>query len=146
MVTFLNKTAHHTPLDSFKWEQQYLYQQELYGLEGRPPAATAAAAAAGQQYHYGPQWVLLRFEQPLTAPEVRRGNRQGNRQQGGSRQQGSGQGCRCCCRMYYSSAQPDFMALGGRINSDGAVHVYVCFVYGGWSAPADLCKELCCLT
>lgn len=78
MITFLNKTAQHASLEPFLWGQEYLYQQELYGLEGRPaqPAAAAAAGAAvhaseeDQQQHHGPQWALLKFDQPLTAPAV----------------------------------------------------------------------------
>ena len=71
-------------------------QEELYGLEGRPiadPSVAAAAAAAeggegeggkeggaeaaeahdgddGLDRHFGPQWVLLKFDQPITAPKV----------------------------------------------------------------------------
>jgi hypothetical protein len=75
MITFLNKTAQHQALEPFNWQQEYLHQQELHGMEGRPPSTAAAAgqsAAAGaeQQCHHGPQWALLRFEQPLTAPAV----------------------------------------------------------------------------
>lgn len=55
----------------------YLYQEELYGIEGRPPAratspASSSVAGAGnqqQQRHYGPQWCYLRFAQPVTAPQ-----------------------------------------------------------------------------
>lgn len=74
MITFLNKTAQHAPLEPFTWDREYLYQQELCGLEGRALAPTAAAAARHdvdvEGSHYGPQWALLRFEQPLTAPAV----------------------------------------------------------------------------
>lgn len=67
------------PFDS---SREYLYQDCLHGLEGRPPseaAAVAAQPAAGQHPadqraqqaerppHFGPQWVLLRFSQPVTA-------------------------------------------------------------------------------
>lgn len=82
MVTFLIKTAQHEPLAPFNWHQEYLFQQELHGMEGRPlgaaaagSSAAAAAAAAEQQCHHGPQWALLRFEQPLTAPTVSCGRR-----------------------------------------------------------------------
>jgi hypothetical protein len=79
MIDALSKTSLHAPVDPFDWSKQYLYQDELYGLEGRPitsgsSSSTLAAAAAGgeeQQRHFGPQWVLLKFDQPVTAPEVR---------------------------------------------------------------------------
>lgn len=73
----------------FDSSREYLYQDCLHGLEGRPPSEAAAAAAAagaaaaplaaGQHLadqraqqaerapHHGPQWVLLRFSQPVTA-------------------------------------------------------------------------------
>lgn len=61
---------------------EYVYQEHLYGLEGRPravPAEEAGAAGGGSwedqsqpggPRHYGPQWVLLNFDQPVTAPAV----------------------------------------------------------------------------
>jgi selenocysteine-specific elongation factor len=88
MIDALSKTSLHTPVDPFDWSKQYLYQDQLYGLEGRPitsssssssssGALAAAGGAAGgdgqQQQHFGPQWVLLKFDQPVTAPEVRAG-------------------------------------------------------------------------
>ncbi len=63
-------------------------QDELYGLEGRPLGPGAHVAGAGEggggegpvppdavdedgvARHFGPQWVLLRFDQPVTAPKV----------------------------------------------------------------------------
>ncbi|KAF6264343.1 SelEFf [Scenedesmus sp. NREL 46B-D3] len=92
MIDALSRTSLHTPVDSFDWSQQYLYQDELHGLEGRPittssssSSSNTAAAAGGaasssssaavagsdarQLRHFGPQWVLLRFDQPVTAPE-----------------------------------------------------------------------------
>jgi selenocysteine-specific elongation factor len=76
MIDALSKTSLHAPVAPFDWSKQYLYQDELYGLEGRPinsSSSTPAAAAGGedQQRHFGPQWVLLKFDQPVTAPEVR---------------------------------------------------------------------------
>jgi selenocysteine-specific elongation factor len=82
MIDALSKTSLHTPVDAFDWSKQYIHQDELYGLEGRPittttsssstsAAAAAAAGSEGQQRHFGPQWVLLKFDQPVTAPEVR---------------------------------------------------------------------------
>lgn len=72
MITFLNKTAQHAPLDPFSWDREYLHQTELYGMDGRPITAAAAAGAGGDDHcHHGPQWALLKFEQPLTAPAVR---------------------------------------------------------------------------
>lgn len=58
--------------------REYLYQDCLHGLEGRPPSEAAPLAAgqhpadqraqrAQQAPHYGPQWVLLRFSHPVTA-------------------------------------------------------------------------------
>jgi hypothetical protein len=83
MIDALSKTSLHNPVDPFDWSKQYLYQDQLYGLEGRPitsgsSSSTAAAAAGGdeeQQRHFGPQWVLLKFDQPVTTPEVRPGLR-----------------------------------------------------------------------
>jgi hypothetical protein len=92
-IQALNKTALHTPQQTFDFSQQYLHQEELFGLEGRPvsdssaapisagPGPGAAVAAAGAtfagsalqgQRHYGQQWALLKFDQPVTAPEVGR--------------------------------------------------------------------------
>lgn len=71
---------------AFDSRREYLYQECLYGVEGRPPAADYAGAAeagqhpadqqpqqqgdagAHQQPHSGPQWAYLRFSQPVTAP------------------------------------------------------------------------------
>ena len=39
----------------------------MHGLEGRPSAASDDGA---RPVHYGPQWALLRFSQPVTAPKV----------------------------------------------------------------------------
>ncbi|KAG2492709.1 hypothetical protein HYH03_009122 [Edaphochlamys debaryana] len=71
-----------TPM-AFDAGRDYVYQEELYGLEGRPlgsgpKAAQLAAAGAGAgadeeeeggERHFGPQWVLLRFDTPVTAPK-----------------------------------------------------------------------------
>ena len=84
----------------FSMSRQYLAQDELYGLEGRPmgtggrapPGPDAAGAAAGlsggagvsdeggahalgpmEGHHHGPQWLLLKFEKPVTAPRVSAG-------------------------------------------------------------------------
>jgi hypothetical protein len=51
-------------------------QEELYGLEGRPPEAAWQAAAGREAAHegcqFGTQWIFLKFDQPVTAPAVRR--------------------------------------------------------------------------
>lgn len=74
---------------AFDSSREYLYQDCLHGLEGRPPGEATLAPAAGehpadqqaqqaqqegdpqqvqqQQQHYGPQWAYLRFSQPVTA-------------------------------------------------------------------------------
>jgi selenocysteine-specific elongation factor len=59
----------------FNRSREYVYQEQLYGLEGRPCGQGSAGAwdeqsEAGGLRHYGPQWVLLNFEQPVTAPAV----------------------------------------------------------------------------
>ena len=57
--------------------RDYIAQAELYGLEGRPMGSNGACSNGGgvKDYegvdrHHGPQWVLLRFDQPVTAPRV----------------------------------------------------------------------------
>ncbi|KAG2430703.1 hypothetical protein HYH02_013699 [Chlamydomonas schloesseri] len=103
MIANLNAMALSATPMAFDAGRDYLYQEELFGLEGRPLAdpslatttsAAAAAAAAGEgegeegegeggdkgegaahdvdeglDRHFGPQWVLLRFDQPVTAPK-----------------------------------------------------------------------------
>nr|BAU61586.1 eukaryotic elongation factor, selenocysteine-tRNA-specific [Gonium pectorale] len=78
--------AQGTPM-AFDAARDYLYQDELYGLEGRPqaagpqpgqPAKQPAAGEGGSEAeaegegeedrHFGPQWVLLQFDQAVTAP------------------------------------------------------------------------------
>ncbi|KAI3436710.1 hypothetical protein D9Q98_006125 [Chlorella vulgaris] len=68
---------------AFDSSRHYLYQDCLYGSEGRPLSWAAPAAAqhwAQQQggsepadapaaAHQGQQWAYLRFSQPVTAPE-----------------------------------------------------------------------------
>jgi len=59
---------------AFDFERQYLDQEQLYGLEGRPTAMAGGeeqgkeAGSEGDIRHHGPQWALLRFSQPVTAP------------------------------------------------------------------------------
>lgn len=66
---------------AFDFSQQYLYQEQLYGLEGRPAAAALPSSKGEEGFsgtadedaappHHGPQWALLRFSQPVTAPAV----------------------------------------------------------------------------
>ena len=47
----------------FDFSQDYAHQAELHGLEGRP-------CSFGDGVHHGPQWALLTFDQPVTAPQV----------------------------------------------------------------------------
>ena len=73
----------------FDPSRDYLAQQELYGLEGRPLGALGATSssggrgpgsqthvsdgvgnASGEARHHGPQFILLKFDQPVTAPQV----------------------------------------------------------------------------
>ena len=52
----------------FDFGQDYAYQEELHGLEGRPSGGLSSDGT--RPVHYGPQWALLRFSQPVTAPKV----------------------------------------------------------------------------
>ena len=63
----------------FDFAAEFAYQEELHGLEGRPPSPLLSSGGTGgdsthsglpPQPHYGPQWALLRFSQPVTAPKV----------------------------------------------------------------------------
>lgn len=68
----------------FDTKQEYVYQDELYGLEGRPlhplarnhllthpeDGASTSGRGEGVGVHYGPQWGLLTLSQPVTASEV----------------------------------------------------------------------------
>ena len=61
----------------FDFGRDYAYQDQLHGLEGRPrsglrpPGAPPEPASTASAAHYGPQWALLRFHQPITAPQAR---------------------------------------------------------------------------
>ena len=58
---------------TFDFGRQYLDQEQLYGLEGRPSEARGAGewgGGEGGNRHHGPQWALLRFSQSVTAPAV----------------------------------------------------------------------------
>lgn len=59
--------AQETPV-AFDHQREYLHQDELYGLEGRP--VNADSGSLRPQKHYGAQWGLLKFSQPVTAPQV----------------------------------------------------------------------------
>lgn len=60
---------------AFDMQQEYMHQEGLFGLEGRPlnplsqSAASEAASTLGRSHH-GPQWGLLHLSQPITASEV----------------------------------------------------------------------------
>eukprot|EP00191_Tetraselmis_sp_GSL018_P019912 CAMPEP_0177580092 /NCGR_PEP_ID=MMETSP0419_2-20121207/1355_1 /TAXON_ID=582737 /ORGANISM="Tetraselmis sp., Strain GSL018" /LENGTH=575 /DNA_ID=CAMNT_0019068895 /DNA_START=52 /DNA_END=1783 /DNA_ORIENTATION=+ len=59
----------------FDFEAEYLYQEELYGLEGRPRSAEGPAAVPSDSNesdaasHHGPQWALLKFDRAVTVPQ-----------------------------------------------------------------------------
>ena len=66
----------------FDLSRDYIAQSELYGLEGRPmPGASGASSSVkglggATEYedtdrHHGAQWLVLKFDQPVTAPQVR---------------------------------------------------------------------------
>ncbi|KAK9842481.1 hypothetical protein WJX81_002027 [Elliptochloris bilobata] len=63
----------HAP--GFDFGRDYAYQEQLHGLEGRPrsglrlPGAPPESASSAAAPHYGPQWVLLCFHNPVTAPQ-----------------------------------------------------------------------------
>ena len=62
-------------MPGFDFGRDYVFQEQLHGLEGRPSSGlrlpgSAAAAGAASAPHYGPQWALLRFHHPVTAPQV----------------------------------------------------------------------------
>jgi hypothetical protein len=65
-----------TPYSSqhFNFERQYQQQEQLYGAEGRPPDESVSpyltADGTMRENHYGQQWALLRFSQPVVAPLV----------------------------------------------------------------------------
>ena len=70
---------------AFEFGRDYAWQDQLYGLEGRPLDPVLISGAAGdspeigdggedgRDRHFGPQWVYLRLSQPATAPAVRPG-------------------------------------------------------------------------
>jgi hypothetical protein len=71
---------------TFDFSRDYAWQEQLYGLEGRPPDPVLADGAAsgrprngddggagGHDRHFGPQWAYLRLSQPVTATAVCRG-------------------------------------------------------------------------
>lgn len=56
-------------------QQEYVYQEELFGLEGRPlnplsQAEGAEVASTSGRLHHGPQWGLLHLSQSITASQV----------------------------------------------------------------------------
>ena len=54
---------------AFDFKRDYLYQDQLYDLRGRP--ATPQPGVNGQAPpHRGLQWALLTFQQPVTAPQA----------------------------------------------------------------------------
>lgn len=70
---------------AFDYSKEYLYQDELYGSEGRPATAELfggggdGGGTGGDQLspfedglvssaHYGPQWAVVQFDEPVTAP------------------------------------------------------------------------------
>lgn len=64
---------------AFDFSAEYMYQEELYGAEGRTAAAEGGAAAKAAEAastaaspplppHHGPQWALVQFDEPVTAP------------------------------------------------------------------------------
>ena len=58
---------------AFDFRREYLYQDKLYDLRGRPlqePCESAGPSGGSSATHRGRQWALLTFHQPVTAPEV----------------------------------------------------------------------------
>ncbi|KAL4534591.1 hypothetical protein Ndes2526A_g05477 [Nannochloris sp. 'desiccata'] len=70
---------------AFNYSNEYLYQDELYGIEGRPARAELFGDGGGEasngsaqpssvedhlvpSAHYGPQWAVVQFDEPVTAP------------------------------------------------------------------------------
>ena len=62
---------------AFDLSRDYVAQTELYGLEGRPMGASGASSSGrgATEYedvdrHHGAQCLVLKFDQPVTAPQV----------------------------------------------------------------------------
>lgn len=74
--TNLVRLGQRGPPAPFSWDMSYVYQDRLWGLEGRPvedvdrpPGAPAGVQAPdGSQRHFGPQWVLMKFDKEVVAP------------------------------------------------------------------------------
>eukprot|EP00884_Botryococcus_braunii_P021357 jgi/Botrbrau1/7905/Bobra.9_2s0078.2 len=56
--------------DQFDMKREYIWQDELYGNEGRPRAGERGTeeGLGAAAVHHGPQWALLRFQHPVSAP------------------------------------------------------------------------------
>eukprot|EP00892_Ulva_mutabilis_P008861 jgi/Ulvmu1/6347/UM029_0055.1 len=74
MFTHVGKNATEAP--TFDSSREYLFQDELYGIAGRPfnsddplnkrpPQAEASAQKAEPAIHYGMEWAVLVFDRPL---------------------------------------------------------------------------------
>ncbi len=70
LMASLQQLATGAAAASFDFATEYVHQEELYGLEGRPVTSTLLPTEQ-EIRHHGPQWVLLKFDQPVTAPRVR---------------------------------------------------------------------------
>ena len=55
---------------AFNFEQDYVYQEQLHDLRGRPAKQPGGLADEAGGPHRGRQWALLSFQQPITAPQA----------------------------------------------------------------------------
>ena len=56
--------------DTFAFDNEYIYQEQLYGSEGRPLGVEECSAGAeeGHTDHFqGQQWAYIKLDEPLTA-------------------------------------------------------------------------------
>ena len=73
----MNDLSVSTSNPAFDFSAEYLYQEELYGVEGRPVSAENSSSTLGPSSHgfdddfpphFGPQWAVAQFEEAVTAP------------------------------------------------------------------------------
>lgn len=68
MVEKLNMNHSRKKSQVFDYSKEYLYQDALYGEEGRPRDAEHALEDSNEMRHKGFQWAYIVFDTPITAP------------------------------------------------------------------------------